>query len=106
MTAERTDVTENGHTVLGASRDPHEKLRLPDVPAELEAALLRGEAVAWREPLTIRTYEPGEPSRYPMFLDHRVYQGSSGKVYPLPFTESVSDEATMRDWDAIHLENE
>ncbi|KAF2412076.1 hypothetical protein B1729_17065 [Microbacterium sp. B35-04] len=107
MTAERTDVdTVDRGPVLDTSHDPHEKLRLPDLPAHLEAALGRGEAVAWREPLTIRTYEPGEPSRYPMFLDHRVYQGSSGKVYPLPFTESVSDEPTLRDWDAIHLENE
>ena len=107
MTAERTDVdTVEPATVLGASHDPHEKLRLPDVPADLEAVIRSGGAVAWREPLTIRTYEPGEPSRYPMFLDHRVYQGSSGKVYPLAFTESVSEEATLRDWDAIHLENE
>jgi tetratricopeptide (TPR) repeat protein len=107
MTAERTDVdTAHDAAALDASHQSPEKLELPEVPADLEAALLRGEAVAWREPLTIRTYEAGEPSRYPMFLDHRVYQGSSGKVYPLPFTESVSDDATLRDWDAIHLENE
>ena len=41
-----------------------------------------------------------------MYLDQRVYQGSSGKVYPIPFTESVSDEPILRDWDAIHVENE
>lgn len=86
--------------------DTHAKLVLPAVPADLADALERGEAVAWREPLTIRTYQAGRPSVYPMYLDHRVYQGSSGKVYPIPFTESVSDEATARAWDAIHLENE
>ena len=107
MTAERMHVdTVEAATVLGASHDPDEKLRLPDAPADLEAVIRSGGAVAWSEPLTIRTYEPDEPSRYPMFLDHRVYQGSSGKVYPLPFTESISDEATLRDWQAIHLENE
>ncbi len=26
-----------------------------------------------------------------MFLDKRVYQGSSGKVYPNPFTDRISD---------------
>ncbi|WP_203581147.1 DUF5107 domain-containing protein [Microbacterium hibisci] len=107
MTAEPTNLDAVDElTVRDASHDPHAKIELPDAPADLRAALRRGEAVAWREPLTIRTYEAGEPSRYPMFLDHRVYQGSSGKIYPLPFTESVSDEPTLRDWDAIHLENE
>ncbi|WP_109212319.1 MULTISPECIES: DUF5107 domain-containing protein [Microbacterium] len=106
MTAERTDLDPvNEATVVDDSHEPLEKLQLPDVPADLEEALRRGEAVAWREPLTIRTYEAGAPSRYPMFLDHRVYQGSSGKVYPIPFTENVSDHASSRTWDAVHLEN-
>ncbi|WP_243076579.1 DUF5107 domain-containing protein [Microbacterium sp. SS28] len=103
MTAERTDLDV---TVSSVESDPHEKLVLPEVPADLRHAVQRGEAVAWREPLTIRTYEAGEPSPFPMYLDHRVYQGSSGKVYPIPFTENVSDEPTLRDWDAVHLENE
>ncbi|MEN9358967.1 MAG: hypothetical protein RL095_502, partial [Verrucomicrobiota bacterium] len=34
----------------------------------------------------IPTYEPCAPEKHPMFLEKRVYQGSSGKVYPLPFT--------------------
>ena len=83
----------------------HEEMTLPSPPADLESALARGEAIAWREALTIRTYAAGDPSPYPMFLDRRVYQGSSGKVYPIPFTESVSDAAEPRDWDAVHLEN-
>lgn len=81
-------------------------IELPAVPQRLRAALDDGRPVAWREPLTIETYEAGAPSPYPMFLDHRVYQGSSGAVYPIPFIESVDHEATPRDWDAIHLENE
>ncbi|TXK18896.1 DUF5107 domain-containing protein [Homoserinibacter sp. GY 40078] len=78
---------------------------LPAPGGELADRLAAGGAVAWREPLRISTYEAGEPSRYPMFLDHRVYQGSSGRVYPLPFIESVADEPHARDWDAVHLEN-
>ena len=38
-------------------------IELPDAPADLADALGRGRAVAWSEPLTIRTYEAGEPDR-------------------------------------------
>lgn len=84
---------------------PTSEITLPDAPADLADALARGAAVAWSEPLTLRTYEAGEPSPYPMYLDHRVYQGSSGKVYPLPFVDHVADEGADRPWQAIHLEN-
>jgi tetratricopeptide (TPR) repeat protein len=40
-----------------------------------------------------------------MFLDRRVYQGSCGKVYPLPFTDRISTQRTDRTWRAIYLEN-
>ncbi len=82
-----------------------EKIVLPDAPADLQAVLDAGGAVAWSEPVPIRTYETGAPSPYPMYLDRRVYQGSSGAVYPLPFIESIADEPIVRDWQAIHLEN-
>ena len=39
---------------------------------------------AWQETVLIPTYDVGEPNRNPMFLEKRVYQGSSGAVYPLP----------------------
>jgi tetratricopeptide (TPR) repeat protein len=84
----------------------NDTIELPSAPAALAEALAAGAAVAWREPIEIGTYEPGEPDRYPMFLDQRVYQGSSGRVYPLPFIDSVSSEKTSRSWDAIHIENE
>src|SRR3989442_6653938 len=40
-----------------------------------------------------------------MFLEKRVYQGSSGRVYPNPVTDRVSDEKVDRPWQAVHLEN-
>jgi hypothetical protein len=43
--------------------------------------------------LTLPTYEPAAPDKNPMFLERRVYQGSSGKVYPLPFTDRIPDPA-------------
>jgi len=89
----------------GTQADADATITLSDAPAHLSEALARGAAVAWSEPLTIRTYDAGEPSAYPMYLDHRVYQGSSGRVYPLPFVEHVADVGVDRQWQAVHLEN-
>jgi tetratricopeptide (TPR) repeat protein len=41
-----------------------------------------------------------------MFLEKRVYQGSSGKVYPLPFTDRIAEKPIDRKWKAIWIENE
>lgn len=59
-----------------------------------------------REPLVIPTYAPQPADRNPMFLERRVYQGSSGRVYPLPCVERFAEEKTSRAYDAITLENE
>ena len=61
---------------------------------------------AWREIVTIPTYEIGKAEKSPMFLEKRVYQGSSGVVYPYPVIESISDEKVDKDYKAVFLENE
>lgn len=61
---------------------------------------------AWMEAVVIPTYEPLPADRNPMFLEKRVYQGSSGKVYPLPFTDRICETKTDRRWQAVHVENE
>ena len=61
---------------------------------------------AWRELVTIPTYEIGKAEKAPMFLEKRVYQGSSGVVYPYPVIESISDEKVDKDYKAVYLENE
>ena len=61
---------------------------------------------AWRETVTIPTYEAGREEKNPIFLEKRVYQGSSGVVYPYPVVESIADEKTDRDYNAVYLENE
>ena len=63
-------------------------------------------ARAWRETVTIPTYEVGEPEKNPMFLEKRVYQGSSGVVYPYPVIEHISDVKVDKEWHAVFLENE
>ncbi len=60
----------------------------------------------WSEKVTIPTYAVGKAEKNPLFLEKRVYQGSSGKVYPHSVIESVSDEVTMRTYQAVYLENE
>ena len=61
---------------------------------------------AWRELVTIPTYEVGKPEKNPMFLEKRVYQGSSGVVYPYPVIETMSDEKVDKEYMAIWIENE
>lgn len=59
-----------------------------------------------RETLSLPTYEPYPPDKNPMFLEKRVYQGSSGRVYPLPVYDRIAEEKTDHSWDAIWIENE
>jgi tetratricopeptide (TPR) repeat protein len=61
---------------------------------------------AWRETVEIPTYGVGQPNRNPMFLEKRVYQGSSGVVYPHAVVEHIEDEKQHRPWDALFLENQ
>ncbi|WP_321426056.1 DUF5107 domain-containing protein [uncultured Bacteroides sp.] len=61
---------------------------------------------AWNEQVVIPTYEIGEPEKNPIFLEKRVYQGSSGVVYPYPVIEKIADEKIDKTYNAVYLENE
>lgn len=61
---------------------------------------------AWKERIIIPTYEVGTPEKYPVFLEKRVYQGSSGVVYPNPVIESIKNERVDKKWDVVYIENE
>ena len=74
---------------------------LPERPA----AQRERSVAAWMAPVTIPTYEVPPPDPNPMFLEKRVYQGSSGRVYPNPFTDRLSDDRVDHAWNAVHLEN-
>ncbi len=58
------------------------------------------------EDVTIPTYGIGEPDRNPMFLEKRVYQGSSGVVYPLPVIDRIRDVCLNKTYHAVILEND
>ena len=61
---------------------------------------------AKREPLTIPTYGLGAPEKNPLFFERRVYQGSCGKAYPVPFIDKVFDTPEAQTYDSVRLENE
>jgi tetratricopeptide (TPR) repeat protein len=60
----------------------------------------------WEQQVTIPTYPVQEADPNPIFLEKRVYQGSSGKVYPNPFTDRVALTKVEVSYRAIMLENE
>src|SRR5512133_3986746 len=63
------------------------------------------EVKAWAETVQIPTYKIGTPEKNPMFLEKRVYQGSSGAVYPHPVIDRVFDEKEDIAYTALFLEN-
>lgn len=60
---------------------------------------------AWSEHVVIPTYGIGAADKNPMFLEKRVYQGSSGAVYPHPVIDRVLDTREERGYSAVFLEN-
>lgn len=64
------------------------------------------EVRAWQEDILLPTYEIGEEEKNPIFLEKRVYQGSSGSVYPYPVVEKISDEKKDKLYHAFFIENE
>lgn len=84
----------------------HSKNRSEQILAYLIASTVHTDEVrAWTETIVLPTYELGEQERYPMFLEKRVYQGSSGVVYPYAVTEKVSDVKTDKSYLAMFIEN-
>ncbi|HEX4262896.1 MAG TPA: DUF5107 domain-containing protein [Verrucomicrobiae bacterium] len=67
---------------------------------------INGEVIVTVTDIVIPTYIPAPPDKNPMFLEKRVYQGSSGKVYPLPFTDRIAEKPIDRKWKAVWIENE
>ncbi|MEI8085470.1 MAG: DUF5107 domain-containing protein [Paludibacter sp.] len=66
----------------------------------------KSEVRVWNEEISIPTYEIGQPEKNPIFLEKRVYQGSSGVVYPYPVIEKIADEKHDKIYNAVFLENE
>lgn len=67
---------------------------------------MKSKVTALAEKLTIPTYVPPKANELPMFFENKPYQGASGRLYPLPFSDSISDEKSNVDYDVYTLENE
>ena len=64
------------------------------------------DVVAWVEKITIPTYRTGKPGKNPIFWERKVYQGSSGIVYPHAVIEKIEDEKIEKEYTAVFIENE
>lgn len=74
---------------------------LPSAPSDCN-----GPVKAWSRPVGVPMHKPGTTDKNPLFLEKRVYQGSTGKVYPLPIIDAVSTGSQNRLWQAMPVKNE
>lgn len=65
-----------------------------------------GVVKVWQETLTLPTWTTGNEDSNPMFLEKRVYQGSSGAVYPYGVVDTLTGEREMREYQGIWMEND
>jgi len=54
----------------------------------------------------IPTYVPKAAHDLPMFFENKPYQGASGRIYPIPYSDGITDEKTNVDYDVYTIENE
>ena len=67
---------------------------------------MAGSVKVTTEAVTFKTYLTGAQDQHPIFLEHRVYQGSSGAVYPYGVTDTLLDKSEDRSYQAMILEND
>lgn len=65
-----------------------------------------GVVKVWQETLSLPTWTTGCEDTNPMFLEKRVYQGSSGAVYPYGVTDTLTGKREMREYQAVWMEND
>ena len=63
-------------------------------------------AKIWKENITIPTYGIGKENKNPMFFEKRTYQASSGKVYPYPIIDTLTNKKSDKNYIGIYLEND
>jgi len=56
--------------------------------------------------MVIPTYVPPAANEFPMFFENKPYQGASGRLYPIPYSDRISDEKTDVSYEVYTLENE
>ena len=61
--------------------------------------------MVYEQTVTIPTYKTGAPEKNPLFIEKRAYQGSTGKVYPVPICEKISDVKEDVAYKAVEIFN-
>ncbi len=54
----------------------------------------------------IPTYIPKKANDLPMFFENKPYQGASGRLYPIPYSDGITDEKKDVEYEVFTLENE
>ena len=54
----------------------------------------------------IPTYIPKKANDLPMFFENKPYQGASGRLYPIPYSDGITDEKKPVEYEVFTLENE
>ncbi|MBR3106648.1 MAG: DUF5107 domain-containing protein [Clostridia bacterium] len=60
----------------------------------------------YEQTITFPTYKAGSLEKNPLFIEKRAYQGSTGKVYPVPICEKISETKEDVAYKAVILEND
>ena len=60
----------------------------------------------YEQMITFPTYRAGSLEKNPLFIEKRAYQGSTGKVYPVPICEKISETREDVQYKAVILEND
>ena len=55
---------------------------------------------------SIPTYVPKKAHDLPMFFENKPYQGASGRIYPIPYSDGITDEKVPVDYEVYTIENE
>ena len=61
------------------------------------------EVLIRKERQTIPTYLPKKANDLPMFFENKPYQGASGRLYPIPYSEGITDVKTDVEYDTYVL---
>lgn len=54
----------------------------------------------------IPTYIPKKANDLPMFFENKPYQGATGRLYPIPYSDGITDEKKEVAYEVYTLENE
>ncbi|SEA93407.1 Tetratricopeptide repeat-containing protein [Flavobacterium gillisiae] len=106
LTSDRPNTSEESELLLNCQPIVAEIADEPITAYLIQSTVDEGGVVrVWAEDILLPTYEIGEEEKNPIFLEKRVYQGSSGSVYPYAVVEKISDVKKDKLYRALFVEN-